>query len=177
MSEEIFHGFSVIDESNIKGFKQGVWAMFGTEKENNPSNKITCLNVGKNTDVGKELEIDFKRLKQKVAPNYLKEYRNQFGELLFKYTVRGNRQDELYAHINNKYEDIITIFISDKNDYNIEKYVAYSLKSKYWVSNGKYRSSVDDKEIERIRQEINVQDIDEKTIKAINDLKDWYEQQ
>ena len=62
--ENIFQKFKIIDPSRIDEYRvPGVWAMFGVQKEDNPNNKYTCLNVGKNICIGEELETDFIRLK------------------------------------------------------------------------------------------------------------------
>lgn len=50
----------VITSENTDKYRiPGIWIMFGTSIIDS---KIYCLNVGKNNDIGKELEVDFKRL-------------------------------------------------------------------------------------------------------------------
>ena len=96
---------------------------------------------------------------------------------MFTYVESGNRQDELYVRIARKYRDIIFILVSDMDEYRIEKYFAYSLKARYWVSNGKYKRIVTDEEIERIRAGIDLSGIDGELINRITKLKKWYENQ
>lgn len=179
--ENLFEGFEIIrpDEINDYNFP-GVWAMFGIQKENNPNDKYTCLNVGKIKCIGKELEIDFERLNC-LKPITQKVYKNQFNEEKFKYDQQPTRQDFLYNEISKKYHKIVTILIAKQveNTYIIEKYFAYSTKAAYWVSNRGYSSGepLNDEKIMSIRNDIDMSAIGTPIVDKINKFKARYDEQ
>ena len=167
--------FDVINEENVETYRKmsGVWLMFGT---NNDDGKIYCLNVGKEKNIGNELQRDFQRLKsfKKIKENE-HAYVNQFGEKMFDYPVYADRLDYLYKEISNNYHDIFVIKIYDKSDGNVEKYSAYLFRAAYWVSNGLYKRNVSDKEIKTIRDLVNINHYGDK--KQLLDLYDEYQKQ
>ena len=171
MKEEIGKLFEIIQEKKIEEYKYaGVWAMFGVEKSDKKS-KYRCLNVGKSKNIGQELEYDFRRLKFfKKCINKEKQYRNQFNELMFTYPEYANRLDWLYMKIKEKYKDFFWIVVAKEDSYLIEKYFAYSTKSAYWVSNGRYspETKVD---IEAIRNGIDISSLETGLSEKINALR------
>lgn len=176
---EMFHGFEIIQPEKTDNYKcPGVWAMFGIRNEKNPYKKYTCLNVGKNKCIGDELKMNFLRI-ENFKPPKKKKYRNQFNEEMFDYYECATRQDWLYREIKEKYSDIIVILVAKEDEYKIEKYFAYSTKAIYWVSNGRYGPNrvIDDVEINRIRNEIDVSKIDSCILDKIKQIKDWYDNQ
>ena len=183
---EEFHGFEVVKPGEtMRHQHRGVWAMFGICRADNPGRKYTCLNVGKSVNIGKELEVDFQRL-ERFSVSRKKVYRNQFNEKMFDYTEGASRQDWLYKEISEKYEAIIVIIVSNADIFEVEKYFAYSTKSRYWVSNGRYspkRNRLSDDEIAKIRDGIDVSKIKDpdhlhlNLIEKINDFKTWYDAQ
>lgn len=180
MNIETFQGFEIIHSEKIKEYDYcGVWAMFGIDKLDN-ARKYTCLNVGKSKRIRKKLEFDFERLSEFKLSQF-KEYRNQFNEKKFPYIEYASRQDFLYKELSEKYEEIKFILVAKQTDntYTIEKYFAYSTKSAYWVSNGRYNPNqmICDFEIERIRNNIDISKIDKELIKKINKFKEWYDNQ
>ena len=170
----IFEPFKIITEKNLTKFKAaGVWALFGKEKAN-PKPYI-CLNVGKSANIKDKLQIDFQRLKKPKKPKE-KKYINQFSESKFSYIEYPSRLDWLYNEIANKYKDLNFILITDTNDYDIEKYFAYSLKAAYWVSNGRYsekHETITDDEIQNILKDTQ-KNIDNKVLEKINKFKKNY---
>lgn len=178
--KKMFHNFEIIEQSEISEYKYpGVWAMFGIKKGDN-SSKYICLNVGKNKCIGDELKIDFERL-ECFMPFRKKIYKNQFNEEKFTYKEYATRQDWLYKEISEKYESIIIILVTNETEklYTIEKYFAYSTKAAYWVSNGRYSPNlvIDSLEISKIRNDINISEIDKSLIKKIDEFKKWYDNQ
>lgn len=75
----------------------------------------------------------------------------------------------MYKEISEKYESIIIILVTNETEklYTIEKYFAYSTKAAYWVSNGRYSPNrvIDSLEISKIRNDINISEIDKSLIK------------
>ncbi|MDD6770885.1 hypothetical protein [Inconstantimicrobium porci] len=178
--EEMFTDFEIIEQDKVKEYKYpGVWAMFGIKKDNNSKKKYTCLNVGKSADIGKELEIDFERMKHFKECKGDKDYINQFNEKVFTYKEYATRQEYEYKDISDKYKSIITILVAKENNYTIEKYFAYSFKAVYWVSGGRYSSEkeIDDSKIESILEDIDISKIDKLLIDKIKKLKDKYDNQ
>lgn len=172
MKKEILSLFKEIEEDTLNEFRfPGVWAMFGIDKTGDKHNYI-CLNVGKSIDVGKEIKYDIERLKSfKECINDSKEYRNQFNEVMFTYPVYASRLDWLYGKIKEKYEEIFWILIAEQDSYVIEKYFAYSTKAAYWVSNGRY-SSETKVDIDKIRESIDVSNVDNELIGRIVSLRE-----
>lgn len=165
--------FDVITCENVDKYRvPGIWIMFGTSKIDS---KIYCLNVGKNDDIGKELDSDFKRL---ISFSVIKEkrhpYVNQFGVVLFKYPIYSDRQDYLYREISSNYKDIFAVKVYDKSDYDAEKYCAYLFRAKYWVSNGRYKHEVSENEIKKILNSMCKNPFDEFTNSQLELLYDEY---
>lgn len=177
--KKMFHNFEIIEQSNIDEYKYpGVWAMLGMKKEGD-SKKYICLNVGKSECIGDELKIDFARL-ECFTPFKDKIYKNQFNEEKFSYREYATRQDWLYKEISEKYEPIIILVTNETEKlYTIEKYFAYSTKAIYWVSNGRYSPNrvIDNFEISKIRNDIDISKIDKLLIKKIDEFKKWYDNQ
>lgn len=170
-----FHGFEVIHPNEIEKYNfSGVWAMLGKEKADKKNRKYKCLNVGKSICISDEVKIDFDRLKNFELCRK-KEYRNQFGEIMFIYDEYATRQDMLYKNISQKYEEIIFILVSkqSENTYEVEKYFAYSTKASYWVTNGRKKLKVEDDEIKNIIDGMDASKIGNSLINKINELKGW----
>lgn len=173
----LFEGFEIIVPENIKDYyKPGVWAMFGVPNSLK-SEQYDCLNVGKNICIGEELQIDYERLKS-FALFKPKRYVNQFNQMMFSYPMYADRQDYLYKEISEQYHNIVTIIVTDNpnNTYTVEKYFAYTTEAKYWVSNGRYKSSTK-VDTEEIRKKIDVSDIDNELIKKIDAFGKKYKKQ
>ncbi len=176
-----FHGFQIIQSDKIDEYRvPGVWAMLGVKKTDNPKGRYTCLNVGKSICISDELKIDMERLRNFELVRKRK-YKNQFNEVMFSYDEYATRQDFLYKNIAEEYDDIIFILVASQsqNTYTIEKYFAYSTKSRYWVSNGRYSHDqpIDDSVIDKIRRDIDVSKIDAYLIDSIDEFKTWYDNQ
>lgn len=167
LMENVLKEFKEIDTGKLDDYNHpGVWAMFGYDKKSS-HHSLICLNVGKTSCIKEELNVDLIRLKG-IKKNTRKDYKNQFGKKIFDYPELANRLDFLYDNIKENYEGFFWIMVSEKNDYLIEKYFAYSFKAIYWVSNGKYKNEVADKEIEIIRNNIDTQKFNELKTKIDN---------
>ncbi len=119
--------------------KKGVWALFGKEK-NNPY-VYKCLNVGKSTDVGNEIEYDIRCLNDdKNISDGDREYINQFGEdCNFKY-AQGMTQEYLYPYIFNNYKDFVFFLIlSESNDQKYERKFAWWSRAIFWRNGRPYQ--------------------------------------
>lgn len=173
---DLFDGFEVILPDKLNDYyKPGVWAMFGIPVSEEKG--YVCLNVGKNNCIGKELERDYKCLREfpKVSE---KVYANQFNRLKFRYPQHPTRLDYLYSEIYKKFKEITTILITDEaeNTYTVEKYFAYTTEAEYWVSNGRYNSKTD-VDTKKIKEGIDTSIIDSKLIKKIDEFGEKYTKQ
>ena len=133
-----------IDNTNLFCNKKGVWALFGSKDNNN----YTCLNVGKNVNIGKEVRYDIKCIKsnpQKGEGNL--RYINQFAEYCrFNYCC-GKTREYLYPYLNREYEngDLVFIFVYDKeSDQKYEERFAWLTHSFYWRNGGPFRNERED---------------------------------
>ena len=168
-----FENFEIINTKHLENYKfKGVWALFGKSKI---TSNYRCLNVGKSSCIGKEINIDiFRMYNFKKKEDKEKKYINQFNEIMFTYPIYATRLDYLYKEITQNYTSFIFVIVSKgNNDYKIEKYFAYSTKAAYWVSNGKYSSNrvITDSNITEIRNKIDICSINQEIIKKINNLR------
>lgn len=175
-----FYNFEEIDIDKIEDYStKGVWALFGIKKTDSEK-KYVCLNVGKSVCIKDELKTDIKRIRN-FELSREKEYRNQFNECMFSYFEFATRLDWLYREIALKYENFKFIIVCNDSEYLIEKYFAYTLKAKYWVSNGRYSSSkiINENEISRIRKDVRGEILQnyELLIEKIDNLKVELEKQ
>ena len=171
---EYFYDFEIINKQKIGEYRfGGVWALFGVEKGDS-LNKYRCLNVGKSKCISDEIQVDLERLEKFILlKQSKKKYKNQFNEVIFEYKEYSTRLDFVYKDISDKYKDLIFILVyRGDNGYNVEKYFAYSTKALYWVSNGRYKhdTKVTKADMDRIKNNIDVSNVDSDLINKINTL-------
>lgn len=132
--------FKIID--NLDSYKKaGVWALFGKPKSAE-NKKWFCLQVGETKDIAHEIEIDKKRIEEKMVCNREKNYVNQFKQKIFSYTEYSSIQEKLYKHINDNYNNLVFTCVSLEEDTKIRKkiesYFARKTRAIYWRNGHPY---------------------------------------
>ena len=120
---------------------KGIWMLFGL----NDDSKYICLNVGKTTDIGREILYDMGCLSYvKSSGESGKPYINQFGEdCNFKWES-GKTQECLYPYIAGMYNHLLFVYAFDgsksdnKKMRDAEKQIAELFHPLFWRNGGIY---------------------------------------
>ena len=128
----------VVDKDNGDFSLPGVWVLVGRK-----DNQWYSLNVGMTTNILKEVEIDKYRLSKHKQDR--RDFINQFGEFVFSMPYYPDDKQLLYLEIAKEYKDLAFLCVAKGEDLDepkrkqIEKYVAYLTKAKYWRNGGSYK--------------------------------------
>lgn len=117
-------------ENNISKYirKKGIWILFGKG-----NGGYECLNVAKCVDVAYELLYDISCMQNLDYREGTKNYINEFGEISGLKYEEGIVQEYLYPYIQQqKYEELLFLNLSDKNDEKKEELLAWLTHAKYW---------------------------------------------
>lgn len=135
--------------------KKGVWVLLGKTADN----RIVCLNVGKSTDIGREILYDLSCLTFVNTPdNSNRDYINQFGEYCGFQWNTDETQECLYPNLAAKYDLLVFMLAYTGKDSKVngemEYYIAHEYHALYW-RNGKAfqkrkRDSFEEKRFEKI---------------------------
>ncbi len=119
--------------------QMGVWTLIGKK---DIDSKFVCLNVGKSTDVGREILYDLACLIYVKSSSNTSErpYINQFGEYCCFGCNYGETQESLYPYLADTYTELFFIlaYKGATNDSNrmMEKKIAHKYHALFW-RNGK----------------------------------------
>lgn len=133
--EEIRGRITIDFKSECFG-KKGIWALYG---KNYNDLDYTCLNVGKSSDIGREILYDLGCLHYiAFRKNGTEKYVNQFNDDCGFNYVSGQTQEYLYPYIALRYYFIRFIFIDDDNDPKKEKAYAKEHNALFWRNGRPY---------------------------------------
>lgn len=132
--------------------KEGVWALYGREKEDV---EFECLNVGKCTDVGKEILYDLGCWHFVPFRNDgTKQYINQFNEECNFCYETNQVQEYLYPYLAMQYCEFKFVYVNDKSDQKVEADYANENNARFWRNGSPYgiskKPNVDRKDIQLI---------------------------
>ena len=147
---------------------QGIWALFGKKGD-----VFECLNVGKCSDVGREILYDVSCLHNLVLHiEGNKDYINQFAESCdFKYRKKWTQEylDQYISYLH--YDDIMFVYVYDKSDMHKEKEFAWLMHARFW-KNGNAFKSIQEDFCEKGKELVLGTSDTIATIKNIDELKD-----
>lgn len=123
--------------------KKGVWALLG---KTNKESGYVCLNVGKSTDIGREVLYDLSCLM--LSKSYEETgdiYINQFGEYCGFTSKKGETQECLYPHLAETYDDLVFVMVHEcsdsKENGEKERKIAHKYHALYWRNGKAFKNS------------------------------------
>ncbi len=128
---------------NLEDYKNGVWAMWGVNKE---SNILECLEVGQSSNIASELAIDINYIKHlKLGDNSIRYNARRLFDFSKTFPVYSDfdRTKAKYYDIANNYKIIIVLIINQDNNRlkreEIEYKYAINHTAIYWNAWGPQR--------------------------------------